>query len=275
MERAEKIGLGVAAAGHLILFGMLSLNLIWSDDRPKLGDPAVEVTIAGDPGSSELQSESILPISAPEPLEELPTEELLEPEPEDFSPPDAPAVQEELPVDRSAELKRQREIEQRRKRETDARKKRERDAKIKREREAKRKRDAEERRRKMAETQRQIANAANAANSGPPSKSAGQVKGEISASIGREVLPFLRGCTPSGVDVRQIVTRVTLSLNRDGSLAGLSGISQRGVNDNNRLQAKPMENCVVGAIRRAAPFASLDPEYYNVWKTHKTAFKGR
>ena len=62
---------------------------------------------------------------------------------------------------------------------------------------------------------------------------------------------------------------------KDGSLAGLSNISQRGVNDNNRLQAKPMENCVLGAIRRAAPFTSLDPAYYDVWKSHKTAFKGR
>lgn len=274
MERAEKIGLGVAAAGHLVLFGMLSLSLIWRDDTPKLGDPTVEVTIAGDPGSSELLSDSPLPISAPEAVEDLPEEELPELEPEEYSPPDTPTVQEELP-DRSAELKRQREADQRRQRETETRRKREQEAKAKREREAKRKRDAEERRRRMAETQRQIANAANAANSGPPSKSAGQVRGEVNASIGREVLPFLRGCTPSGVDVKQIVTRVTLSLKKDGSLSGLSNISQRGVNDNNRLQAKPMENCVLGAIRRAAPFTSLDPAYYDVWKSHKTAFKGR
>jgi len=207
-------------------------------------------------------------------LEELLEDGPLEPETDDFSPPDPPDVSEPLP-DRSTELRRQREIEQRRKRDADSRKKREQDAKKKRERDEKRKRVAEERRRKMAETQRQIANAANAANSGPPSKSAGQVRGEVNASIGREVLPFLRGCTPSGVDVRQIVTRVTLRLNRDGSLGGLSSISQRGVNDNNRLQAKPMEDCVTGAIRKAAPFTSLDPEYYNVWKSHKTAFKGR
>jgi len=58
MERAEKIGLGVAAAGHLVLFGALSLNLFWRDQSPKLGDPTVEVTIAGDPGSSDLLSDS-------------------------------------------------------------------------------------------------------------------------------------------------------------------------------------------------------------------------
>lgn len=274
MERAEKIGLGAAAAGHLVLFGMLSLSLIWRDDSPKLGDPAVEVTIAGDPGTSELLSESIAPISSPEPLEEAPIEELLEPEPEDVSPPDTPSVQEELP-DRSAELKRQREAEQQRRRDADARKKREQDAKTKREREAKRKRDAQERRRRMAETQRQIANAANASNGGPPSKSAGQIKGEVNVTVGRQIAPFLRGCLPSGVDVDKIFTYVTLNLRRDGSLSNLSGIRQIGINDNNRAQAKTVQNCITSSINRAAPYSGLDVEYFNVWKSHKMKIRGR
>lgn len=278
MERAEKIGLGVAAAGHLVLFGMLSLSLIWRDDSPKVGDPTVEVTIAGDPGSSELQSESILPISAPEPMEELPTEELLEPEPEDFSPPDIspakPVVRESLPVDRSAELKRQREIEQRRKRETDARKKRERDAKAKRERDAKRKRDAAERRRKMAETQRQIANSANAANSGPPSKSAGQVKGEVRSLIADQIRPYMGGCKATGPDANKIRLVMTVALNKNGSLGGVSTKRRTGVSSLNQNQVKPLEDCIYGAIRSAAPFKRLDPNYYSAWRTLPLTFEG-
>ncbi len=274
MERAEKIGLGVAAAGHLVLFGLLSLSLIWRDDSPKLGDPTVEVTIAGDPESSELLSDSPLPISEPEPIEEFVAEDLPELEPEEFFPPDTPSVQQELP-DRSAEIKRRQEAEQRRQRETDARKKRERDAKTKRERDAKRKRDAEERRRKMAETQRQIANAANAANSGPPAKSAGQVKGEVNVKVGQQIAPFLRGCLPSGVDVDKIFTYVTLNLRKDGSLSNLSGIRQIGVNDNNRPQAKTVQNCITSSINRAAPFSGLDNEYFSVWKSHRMKIRGR
>lgn len=274
MERAEKIGLGVAAAGHLVLFGVLSLSLIWRDDRPKLGDPTVEVTIAGDPGSSELLSNSPLPISAPDAVEDLPEEELPELEPEEYTPPDTPSVQEDLP-DRSAELRRQREADQRRQRETETRRKREQEAKAKREREAKRKREAEERRRRMAETQREIANAANAANSGPPSKSAGQVKGEVNVTVGRQIAPFLRGCLPSGVDVDKIFTYVTLNLRRDGSLSNLSGIRQIGINDNNRPQAKTVQNCITNSINRAAPYSGLDAEYYNVWKSHKMKIRGR
>lgn len=273
MERAEKIGLGVAAAGHLVLFGMLSLSLIWRDDSPKLGDPTVEVTIAGDPGTSELLSDSPLPISEPEPLEDLPSEELLEPEPEDISPPDTPSVQEELP-DRSAEIKRQREIEQQRKRETDARKKREQDAKIKRERDAKRKRDAEERRRRMAETQRQIANAANAANSGPPAKSAGQVRGEVRSLIGDQIRPYMGGCKATGPDSNKIKLVLTVALNKNGTLNGITTKSRSGVNSLNQNQVKPLENCIYGAIRSAAPFKRLDPDYYSAWRSLPLTFKG-
>jgi len=43
MEKAEKIGLGVAAGGHLVLFAVLSLSLIAKPDdayRPKFhGSP--------------------------------------------------------------------------------------------------------------------------------------------------------------------------------------------------------------------------------------------
>ena len=272
MERAEKIGLGVAAAGHLVLFGALSLSLLWRDDSPKLGEP-VEVTIAGDPGSSELLSDSTLPIAAPEPIDELLEDDLLEPEPEDFSPPDAPDVS-DPPPDRTAELQRQREADQRRQRETDARKKREQEAKRKREREAKRKRDAEERRRKNAETMRQIANAANAANSGPPSKSAGQVRGEVNINLARQIKPFTRGCTPSGVDVKLIRTRVVFTIARNGKLTGITSARQSRINDNNRLQAEPLKNCILNAIKSASPYNGLDPDYFNVWKTHTMTFVG-
>lgn len=288
MERAEKIGLGVAAAGHIVLFGLLSLNLIFNDDSPKLGDPSVAVDIVGDPGSSEILSDIPLPISDPEPdvLEASPDpdtpDEMTPAPPDTAAPPPLPQIAETPPIDRSADQKRQREIEQRRQQEIDDRKRRDQEAKAQRDAEtrkqreadAKRKKDTAERRRRIAAAAREAANNANAASSGPPAKAAGQVRGEIRALIGSQVKPFLRGCTPNGVDVRRIVTRVTLKLNRNGSLAGLSGVSQSGINDNNRPQAKPMENCVVGAIRRAAPFSGLDDAYYNVWKNHKMAFKG-
>lgn len=316
MERAEKIGLGVAAIGHIVLFGVLSLNLLLKDEKPKIGDPAVEITIAGDPGSSEILSDIPLPISAPNPspdptpAEEQPNELVAAPPEAAVPPPPAPRKTESLPPDRSTELKRDREAELRKQRDVDARKQRENDAKNKRDADAKAKResdakskrdsdakakresDAKSKRDAAAKSKRDadakaksakdaaarrsaIANAVNSARSGPPAKDAGQVRGEVKVSLARQIQPLVQGCAPSGVDVNKIVTSVTLKLNRDGTLTGLSGVGQTGINDNNRTQAKPMEDCVTGAIRRASPFSGLDTEYYDIWQSYKMAFKGR
>jgi len=284
MERAEKIGLGVATAGHVMLFGLLSLNLIWSEDKPKLGDPTIAVTIAGEIGSSEILSDIPLPIATPEPAEvedipeqAAPAEELVEAPPEKTAPTPQPRQAKTLPPDRSAELARQRDVERRKKRETEAKREREADAKRQRETAAKRKRDAKAKATRDAAASKRraaIANAVNAANSGPPAKSPGQIKGEVNVAIGRQIRPFLAGCTPNGIDVRSITTRVTLALNKDGSLTGISGVRQTGLNDNNRPQSGPMETCVLSAIRRAAPFSGLDQEYYNICRNHKMAFRG-
>ena len=287
MERSEKIGLGVAAAGHVLLFALLSLNFVLSDDDPKLGDPTVEITIAGDPGSSEVLSDIPLPISDPEPdtvdadpFDPSPPDEMQLPEPTPAAASPPPAARRDPPLpDRTAELRREQNARDRaaaaaKARESDARREREAREKSAAAASARKQREADERRRRMAAAQAEIANAANAASSGPPAKNAGQVRGEVNVALGRQIKPFLGGCTPNGVDVRSIVTRVTLSLNRNGSLSGISGIGQSGLNDNNRPQAQPMEDCVVSAIRKASPFSGLDDEYYDVWKSHKMAFKG-
>ena len=107
----------------------------------------------------------------------------------------------------------------------------------------------------------------------PAAKSAAQVRSAVNASLGPQIMRFVRSCSPNGLDVDKIATSVTLSLNIDGSLDGMSAISQRGVNENNRPQAKPTEQCVVSAIRQAQPFKGLDREYYDMWKSHRMTFQ--
>ena len=107
----------------------------------------------------------------------------------------------------------------------------------------------------------------------PAAKTAAEVRRSASAALGPQIMRFVRSCSPNGVGVDKILTRVSLSLNRDGSLAGISGVSQDGVDDNNRPQAKPTETCVLNSIRRASPFSGLDDEYYDIWKTHRMAFQ--
>ena len=107
----------------------------------------------------------------------------------------------------------------------------------------------------------------------PATKTAAQVRSAVNASLGPQIMRFVRSCSPNGLDVDKIATSITLSLNIDGTLDGLSGISQRGVNENNRPQAKPTEQCVVSAIRQAQPFRGLDREYYDMWKSHRMTFQ--
>src|SRR3546814_17117301 len=43
MERAEKIGLGIATAGHVLLFGVLSANFLGTPNPLKLRTPPMDV----------------------------------------------------------------------------------------------------------------------------------------------------------------------------------------------------------------------------------------
>jgi periplasmic protein TonB len=104
-------------------------------------------------------------------------------------------------------------------------------------------------------------------------KTAGQIRSEVNAILGPKILRYIRQCAPSGVDVNKIVTTVTLNLAANGSVSSLSGISQRGITENNKPQAAPMERCVTSAIRKAAPFTELNPKDYDGWKMHRMSFQ--
>lgn len=108
---------------------------------------------------------------------------------------------------------------------------------------------------------------------GPSTKTAGQIRSEVNAILGPKILRYIRQCAPSGVDVNRIVTTVTLNLSSTGAVTSLTGVSQRGITDNNRPQAAPLERCVTGAIRKAAPFTELNPKDYEGWKTHRMSFQ--
>ena len=89
------------------------------------------------------------------------------------------------------------------------------------------------------------------------------------ATIGTQIR--IRGC-PSGLDVEKIVTRVTINLNRNGSIASLTNISQTGRTASNAPQLKPTESCIVNSIRAAAPFKGLEEADYASWKSIRITF---
>lgn len=87
MERTEKVGLGVAAAGHVVLFGLLSVGFLATPNPLKLKQTPVEVSLVQDvaleaaaPAATEPPSQRVSP-EAGEPEDAPPPAPAAEPEP--------------------------------------------------------------------------------------------------------------------------------------------------------------------------------------------------
>ena len=92
----------------------------------------------------------------------------------------------------------------------------------------------------------------------------GPQKSALNGLIYRQLKPFWK--PPSGADAELLVTKLSVHLNRDGSIEGEPELlGQEGVNDSNRTQAKLHAERAIQAVRRAAPF-NLPPDYYDAWK---------
>jgi hypothetical protein len=100
MDRTEKIGLGVAIAGHAILFGLLSVGFLATPNPAKLQQQPIDISLVPDvaleataPQSVTPPAESVAPdVGAPEDAAPPPPEEA-EPEPTPAPPAPAPAPQ--------------------------------------------------------------------------------------------------------------------------------------------------------------------------------------
>jgi outer membrane biosynthesis protein TonB len=91
-----------------------------------------------------------------------------------------------------------------------------------------------------------------------------RVQSALTSQIARELKPHW--AAPQGPDVEKIVTYLSFSLNKDGSLAGKPTlVNQTGVNDVNRSQAFRHAEQAIRAVELAAPF-DLPPQYYSAWK---------
>jgi hypothetical protein len=103
----------------------------------------------------------------------------------------------------------------------------------------------------------------------PAAKTAIEVRRSVGVSIAGQIRSRVRACAPTGVDINKIETFVTLSLEPTGRLASVRFDKQIGLNDTNQTQAGPLKDCILQAVRAASPYEGLDPEYHDVWKTHK------
>jgi periplasmic protein TonB len=267
MDRAEKLGLGAAVGGHVVLLGAMALGLMMSAE-PVTKPESISVSLVGEIADVSTAPDAIQEESAPPaPAEAEPAE-----------PPPSPAMQIERPVEKpQAKL-----VPKPLPRETPP--------------------PAKVATKKVAVKQPPAKTSTAAAKSGkgttpakpgglsksfedsinaigkapgagkavgtPAAKTASEVRRSVSVSLASQIRSRVRACAPSGVEINKIETFVTLNLEPSGRLTSVRFDKQVGVNDSNQPQAAPLKDCILQAVRAASPFEGLDPEYHDVWKTH-------
>lgn len=273
MDRTEKIGLGTAVGGHILLFGALSLGLLLSSQQIIKPQP-ITVSLVGEisdvsTAPDATQEDTAPASSAPEdtPPDEAPPVPEVVPLPEMMPQPVAkPAPKTPKPVTASTKPAI--------------------------------KKVAQQTPTKPATRPTQTSSGKGQATSGgfklpdnllkgkgksptnsgtaqgtPAAKTAAQVKREVTVSLAKEIEPFWRRCMPKGLDANLIVTTLALNISPDGRLNSASFLRQSGVNDSNRPQSGLHKECALNAVRAASPFTSLPDEGYDVWKRWEMDFK--
>lgn len=267
MDRAEKLGLGAAVGGHVVLLGAMALGLMMSAE-PVTKPEAISVSLVGEIADFSTAPDAIQEESAPPaPAEAEPAE-----------PPPSPAMQIERPVEKPQAKPVPKPLP----RETPP------PAKVATKKVAVKQPPAKTNTApaksgkgttpaKPGGLSKSFEDSINAIGKAPgagkavgtpAAKTASEVRRSVSVSLASQIRSRVRACAPSGVEINKIETFVTLNLEPSGRLTSVRFDKQVGVNDSNQPQAAPLKDCILQAVRAASPFEGLDPEYHDVWKTH-------
>ena len=107
----------------------------------------------------------------------------------------------------------------------------------------------------------------------PPASTAGPaVQASLGAEVRRQLKPHWRA--PTGADVEQLRTQLTVTLSKTGAVVSIDDISTSGQTASNRSQVKLHQEQAVRAVQLAAPFR-LPAEYYDAWRVIRPTFDRR
>lgn len=268
MDQTDKMGLGVAVSGHVALLVAMLFGLFLSTETVKKPE-AISVSLVGDIAEVSTAPDAIQEESAPPaPAEPEPTE-----------PPPAPVMRIEKPFEKP-QLK---PVEKPVKRDvpppakTAVKKVPVKQPPVKKVAVATPKSGKGTTPAKPGGLSKSFEESINAVGKAPgagkavgtpAAKSGAEVRRSVSVSLAGQIRSRVRACAPSGVEINQIETFVTLSLEPSGRLTNVQFNKQTGVNDSNRPQADPLRQCILQSVRAASPFSGLDPEYHDIWKSH-------
>ena len=308
MDRAEKIGLGVATAGHVLLFGLLSAGFLATPNPLKLKSPPMDVSlvdevalqstapqistqppppsVAPEEGPTQDAKPAPLPEPAPEPTPAPPKPQpkptpappppkpVAKPQPPKPAPPKKeaartpakpkPAPEKPAPKPKPAPEKPRAAAAPSKPAKSDARAKSDAPARASGAGKADKPRgsllgkDFLKGIDTKADAPRQPAP--------PPAAALGpQQKAALDAEIRRQLKPHWRA--PSGADADKLVTLLEVRLDKNGGVIGTPEvIDQLGVTASNQPQARLHAERAIQAVKLAAPFRNLPPEYYDQWK---------
>lgn len=272
MDRTEKIGLGTAVGGHILLFGALSLGLLLSSQQIIKPQP-ITVSLVGEVSDVSTAPDATQEDTAP-----------ASSAPEDTPPDEAPPVPEVVPLPKVTPQPVAKPAPQKPKPVTASTK-------------PAIKKVAQQTPTKPATRPTQTSSGkgskkstpfqlpdnllkggGKSANNGkaagtPAAKTATQVRAQVSVALKSQVERFWIKCMPSGIDANLLVTTVALSLAPDGRLTGVSVVRQSGVNDSNRPQIVRHKECALNAVNAVGRFTNLPPEGYDVWRRWEMDFK--
>lgn len=119
-----------------------------------------------------------------------------------------------------------------------------------------------------------IPTAANGKSKNPPAAAASaQQKSSWTSLIGSKVRGPWNACSVQGLEVQSLRAAVHFTLGIDGTVASIDEPVISGITAANRPQVRPFRDCAVRAIKLAAPFTGLQPEFYNDWKSRNLTFR--
>jgi periplasmic protein TonB len=265
MDRAERIGLGTAVGGHALLLGAFALGAFFTADRITKPQP-ISVSLVGEVADVS---------TAPDPVleEPAPAESVAEPAPAEPEPTPVMKVEKtpEKPLPKAVEKPTPKPAPK------PTPKPVQKQAAV----QPKPKQTTQPKQATPKPFSKSFEDAVKGAGSNPKPtagispkqgtvarKAGAEVKREVNLALGPQIRDKIERCAPTGLDIRQIETFVTLSLEPSGRVTDVRVDKQTGINDNNRPQAEPLKRCIIQAVRAASPFKGLDPDYHDIWKTH-------
>ncbi|MEA3049637.1 MAG: hypothetical protein QOG84_1473 [Sphingomonadales bacterium] len=253
MDRAEKAGFGIAAAGHLALLAALSLGVAATRLPPPKQQP-IEVSFVDEAApqsrAPEISAEAPAPKlaqeagppepAAPPPLPQAMAQVQPAPAPPRPAPTPSPRPAPPLPAPPAA---------------------------------APSSPAAPAARRAPRSTGRLTGLLAGLSDSDSPSRStkppaatAGPaVEASLAAEVRRQVKPQWQKVVPTGADAESLRTELSLTLARDGSVERADVVGTTGITASNRPQVALHQERAKKAVMLASPFR-LPPEYYDAWK---------